>query len=199
MENKTGKIILAIETGISGGSVSILKDSGQIGYWVGNNSVSKSEDVLSAIEQLFSEFNVRRQDVARIIISDKPGSFTGLRIGMATVLGLKEALNIGFSMVSILDALANLSKRKLEFATAVPTGRNNVSWMDVSKSRHIRHFSGSREEFIAFAQENMNRKFIVHQNLFDIVHFNSENAINVGENMAFQIGKTYLINASDND
>ena len=69
---------------------------------------------------------VSRHDLDLIAVSAGPGSFTGIRIGIATALGLKTGLGVKMSSVSALEAMAATHKDAGEFHVAVPVGRNSI-------------------------------------------------------------------------
>lgn len=194
------KIILAIETGIGGGSISITDNGRELDFWVGNNSVSKSEDVLPAISEILLKNKIKKNQIDRLIISEKPGSLTGLRIGMAITLGLKNSLQASFSIVSALGSMKILSNVK-KVTTAVPGGRDKVAWMDFEDEIGIEYF-GTNRTFKEFAADRPERVFIVHQHLVEqLLLLKHKNTINAGKNIASYLGKSYdaYANASDNN
>ena len=109
---KTEKIVLSIETSLKRGSLSLFSGSGEyseiseIGDWQGNETVSRSEDLVSGIQQLFDQNRLNIQQLDLIAVSLGPGSFTGLRVGLAIAKGLNLATNCQLSGVPILTAMA---------------------------------------------------------------------------------------------
>jgi tRNA A37 threonylcarbamoyladenosine modification protein TsaB len=89
----TKKIVLAIETGFAGGSISLLRNNVEIDKWSGSRAISKSEDVLDEISILLKKNKIERFEISSILISKKVGSLTGLRIGLALARGLSKSLN----------------------------------------------------------------------------------------------------------
>lgn len=65
-----------------------------------------AERVMGAIEYCVAEAGLKPADLDLLACSGGPGSFTGLRIGMATVKGLSLGLGVPFVTVPTLDALA---------------------------------------------------------------------------------------------
>jgi tRNA threonylcarbamoyladenosine biosynthesis protein TsaB len=58
------------------------------------------------IDELLSSCQVTMEDIDYVAVVEGPGSFTGLRIGVATAKGLAHAMNIPVVGISTLDALA---------------------------------------------------------------------------------------------
>jgi len=65
-----------------------------------------AERVMGAIEYCVAEAGLKSADLELLACAGGPGSFTGLRIGMATVKGLSLGLGVPFVTVPTLDALA---------------------------------------------------------------------------------------------
>jgi tRNA threonylcarbamoyladenosine biosynthesis protein TsaB len=58
------------------------------------------------IEQILVETNLKLKDIDLLVCDKGPGSFTGIRIGVATVKGFTDSLNIPTIGISSLEALA---------------------------------------------------------------------------------------------
>lgn len=103
-------LILAIDTASSCSSVALTRGSVTDGQVLAslslNNSVTHSRRLLTAIDWLLAESEMDWQAVDGLAVSLGPGSFTGLRIGMATVKGLATATHKPLLGVSTLDAMA---------------------------------------------------------------------------------------------
>lgn len=103
-------LILAIDTATTCSSVALTRGGVGEGEVVAslslNSGVTHSRRLLTAIDWLLSEAGIDLQGVDGLAVSLGPGSFTGLRIGMATVKGLATALDKPLLGVSTLDALA---------------------------------------------------------------------------------------------
>ena len=65
-----------------------------------------ARDLVQAIEQLLADARVAAGDLRGIGVAAGPGSFTGVRVGMATAKGLAYALDIAIEGLSTLEALA---------------------------------------------------------------------------------------------
>jgi tRNA threonylcarbamoyladenosine biosynthesis protein TsaB len=67
-----------------------------------------SARLLSSVELLLKMTGWKLEDLGLIVAGIGPGSFTGIRIGVATALGLAQTLSIPFAGISCLDAVAHL-------------------------------------------------------------------------------------------
>jgi len=72
----------------------------------GEKSWTHSEILMPGIDRLFHLTGINSQDIDYIAYTNGPGSFTGLRIGASTALGLAKGLNKPTIAVPTLDALA---------------------------------------------------------------------------------------------
>ncbi len=103
-------LILAVDTASACSSVALTKGDAQNGTLLAslslNSRVTHSRRLLSGIDWLLQENDVKLRDVDGFGVGLGPGSFTGLRIGMATMKGLATAVNKPLLGVSTLDGLA---------------------------------------------------------------------------------------------
>lgn len=97
---------LTIDTSTIVASVAILNEEKLVGEMIINHQKKHSEKLMIAIDHLLTDggLSIKDIDVFGIVIG--PGSFTGLRIGMATVKGFAQALNKPVVGVSTLESLA---------------------------------------------------------------------------------------------
>jgi len=89
-------------------------------------------------------------------VASGPGSFTGLRVGLAAVKGLAEILGKPIVAVSRLEVVARSGKRQGKVIAALDAGRNDVylGEYDVSeRAEIIAERLVSREEFLSTARE----------------------------------------------
>jgi tRNA threonylcarbamoyl adenosine modification protein YeaZ len=69
--------------------------------------------LMALIAELFAETGARPRDLGGVVALRGPGSFTGLRIGLATALGFHQALGVPALALSTLEALAASSLGEL--------------------------------------------------------------------------------------
>jgi tRNA threonylcarbamoyladenosine biosynthesis protein TsaB len=97
--------LLALDTGSPLVSVALARD----GAVVASRSVEQersSTRLLEMVREVLEEAGIGTGDLGAIAVLRGPGSFTGLRIGLATALGLHQALGIPATALPSLQALA---------------------------------------------------------------------------------------------
>jgi len=98
--------ILAIETGASAGSVSVLKNGILVALSFLDIKVTHSERLMPAIDNVLNNCNMKVTDLDAVCYANGPGSFTGIRIGLATAKGLCTGLNIPLIVANTITLLA---------------------------------------------------------------------------------------------
>lgn len=96
---------LSIETTFAGGSISLLEKDREVDFWIGKSRLSKSEDILVALDSVLKKNKVKKNQIERVFVTTGPGSFTGIRIGMSFALGFCKSLKCSASGVSVMEAL----------------------------------------------------------------------------------------------
>lgn len=119
-------VILSVETATLGGSVCISEGRKILASTVGNSKISHSNTLLSDIDGLFSETGLSLRDVEVFAVANGPGSFTGLRIGIATVKALANTLQRPCAGVPTLAAIAHSAGRSEKTLALLPAGRGEV-------------------------------------------------------------------------
>ena len=100
------ELLLTIDTSSSAGSVAVSRGESLLGEILLNTSATHSDRLLVAARRLLLDLGVRLSDVAAFAVVIGPGSFTGLRVGVATVKGLAFASGKPVIGVSSLRTLA---------------------------------------------------------------------------------------------
>src|SRR6266545_3079457 len=98
--------LLAVESATLSGGAAILDGDRLLGEITLNIAITHSERLLSAVDRLLADCGLAPADLEGLAVSVGPGSFTGLRVGLATVKGLAMALGLPVAPVPTLDALA---------------------------------------------------------------------------------------------
>lgn len=98
--------VLAIETTGAYASVALMKDDKIIGHVSGNDRFSHLQNLMPQVETVIKESKLSLGDVGLIAVSNGPGSFTGIRIGVSSARALTQVLGIPCVAVPSLEALA---------------------------------------------------------------------------------------------
>lgn len=99
--------ILALDSATECATAALLDDNKLLGEIVINHKKQHSVIMMPMIDSLIKNCGLSISDIDGYAISNGPGSFTGLRIGMSTVKGLVQATKKPFVAISSLDGLAN--------------------------------------------------------------------------------------------
>jgi tRNA threonylcarbamoyladenosine biosynthesis protein TsaB len=99
-------LILGIESATPAASVALADEKGLLGEALLNVGLTHSEQLLPLLDDLLRQCRKRFRDITAIGVSAGPGSFTGLRIGMATAKGLAQGGGAGLLAIPTLEAMA---------------------------------------------------------------------------------------------
>ena len=106
-KNLIMSIILNIETATKNCSVALAKEGNTIACKeIAEQNFSHAEKLHVFIEELLAENNLQFSDLNAIAVSQGPGSYTGLRIGVSSAKGFCYALNIPMIAIDTLQLLA---------------------------------------------------------------------------------------------
>lgn len=103
--------ILSIDTASNICGVSILEDTHLICKLDQDTKRTHSENLMPMISQALEQCNFTLQDIDLLVCDKGPGSFTGIRIGIATVKAFHDSLAIPCVGISSLESLAYLVKK----------------------------------------------------------------------------------------
>ena len=120
--------ILSIDTASDLCTVAVLDNENCIKEIIVNDARNHSEKIMPVIEQVLQETNLKLRDINLFVCDKGPGSFTGIRIGVGTVLAFQDCLNIPCIGISSLEALAYNVKQEQEglICSLIDAKNNNV-------------------------------------------------------------------------
>ncbi|MEZ7622139.1 MULTISPECIES: tRNA (adenosine(37)-N6)-threonylcarbamoyltransferase complex dimerization subunit type 1 TsaB [Streptococcus] len=117
--------VLAFDTSSKALSLAILKDKQILAETTINIKKNHSITLMPAIDFLMASLDWTPKDLDRIVVAEGPGSYTGLRIAVATAKTLAHTLNIELVGMSSLLALVPYQQEGL-FVPLMDARRNNV-------------------------------------------------------------------------
>lgn len=155
-------ILLATDTSGKHGSISLARASEskthasavEVLETVPLEGGTFSAQLIPQISALLARHHLTRHDIGGFAVASGPGSFTGLRVGLAAIKALAEVLEKPIAAVSLLEALARASSARGTIFAALDAGRGEVyvGEYQVSTSVVMRRESLlSREELFAHA------------------------------------------------
>src|ERR1700675_5147311 len=135
-------LLLAIDTSGKNGSIALARVSpGQSGIEtlevVSLDGGAFSAQLVPQIAKLLEKHGCSKNDLAAFAVVSGPGSFTGLRVGLAAIKALAEALKKPIAAVSILEAVAWSSKARGRVLGALDAGRGDVYVGDYELEPHV--------------------------------------------------------------
>lgn len=98
--------IFAVDTSSAVASAAIVDGEKLVCECVLNNKLTHSQTLMPMIDEVFRKSELKPCDIDAFAVSQGPGSFTGLRIGVTTIKGLAHAVDKPVCGVNTLEALA---------------------------------------------------------------------------------------------
>jgi tRNA threonylcarbamoyladenosine biosynthesis protein TsaB len=98
--------VLAIDTASNVATAAVAEDGIILGERILNFKKTHSQKIMPMISELFAELELKASDIDVFAVANGPGSFTGLRIGVATIKALAHSVGKPVVGVSTLAGLA---------------------------------------------------------------------------------------------
>ena len=99
-------LLLSLDTSTDRGSLALVEEDRLLGEYTLTTPGSYLQHLLPGLEALLADTGRGLEEVDAIAVSQGPGNFTGLRIGLATAKGLAWSLKVPLVAVSTLEVLA---------------------------------------------------------------------------------------------
>ena len=127
-------ILLAIDTSGKHGSIALARagersadgDDVELIETLPLTGGTFSAQLIPQIAALLSSHSFTKNDISAFVVGSGPGSFTGLRIGLAAVKGLAEVLDKPIAAVSLLEGCVLTSDTQGKIMAALDAGRGDV-------------------------------------------------------------------------
>ena len=153
-------LLLAVDTSGKNGSVALARISAsgetvEVMETVALSGGTFSAQLVPQVAALLEKHGFTKNDVAGFAAVSGPGSFTGLRVGLAAIKAFAEVLQKPIAAISLLEAIARCGDIKGRVYSAIDAGRNEVYAGDYEIGAEVRMFSErllGREDFFAEAK-----------------------------------------------
>jgi len=119
-------LILALDTTTRPGSCALMRNGQMLHEEPGDTAREQAERLPGDLAALLARESVSLGDIDLLAVATGPGSFTGLRVGIATMQGLAMAIGAPLIGVSALDALVHLAMSRQGGAGGNPV----AAWID---------------------------------------------------------------------
>ena len=117
--------ILSLDSSSVTASVAVTENGKVLGEGFINNGLTHSQTLMPLVAETLEKSGVSIKDVDLFAVTNGPGSFTGVRIGIASVKGMADALGKECIPVSTLEAIAQPLNTQDVIACAVMDARCN--------------------------------------------------------------------------
>lgn len=127
--------ILAIDTATNAGGVALGRNNELIALWMSKSPLRYSESLISWVEFLLGQQSLKLSDIGCFAVTVGPGSFTGLRIGLAAVKAFSQVLDRPVFGVSTLLALAYRFRHSAEYIVPLIDARRQQVYAAVYRAQ----------------------------------------------------------------
>lgn len=166
-------LIVAIDTSGRHGSVALCRGDLTSFEILGMQEIeggTYSARLIPSMAELLHVAGLSKEQLDGFVVVDGPGSFTGLRVGLATAKALCDALQAPMTAVSMLEALALTYAKEGEVVTAVlDAGRGEVYVAEYAVDRQAAHLQRQAvvklEELQSKIRALQSRVITTHPNL----------------------------------
>src|ERR687884_2380176 len=126
VSNDKSPLILSLETATRAGSISVSRGESLLAFRSGDAQASHSTHLLIHIKSVLDEAGVTLQDIDLFAVAAGPGSFTGLKIGLATAKSFAATLDRPCVGIPTLHAVAYGAGKSCCTIAMLPAGRGEV-------------------------------------------------------------------------
>ncbi len=131
--------ILSIDTSSNLCAVAVLENANLIKENILDDTKNHSEKIMPVIAQTLEEVNLKLKDIDLIVCDKGPGSFTGIRIGVATVMSFVDSLKMPAIGITSLESLAyNVllnEHQKPSFICSLVDAKNNNVYFELYSTK----------------------------------------------------------------
>lgn len=119
-------LILSLDTATLGGSICLMRGDRLVASVLGDREISHSSTLLRDIDRVLKNSGVAIREITLFAVAAGPGSFTGLRIGLATTKALAATLDRPCVGIPTLHAVARAGGPSKATVALLPAGRGEL-------------------------------------------------------------------------
>ncbi len=125
--------ILAVDTALGACSAALLDDAGVLAHRFEPMDRGHAERLALMVDEIMREANVEFASLDRLAVTTGPGTFTGQRVGLAFMRGLRVALHRPLIGITTLAAMAAQAKAETgaELAIALHDARREEIYLEI--------------------------------------------------------------------
>jgi tRNA threonylcarbamoyl adenosine modification protein YeaZ len=107
-----------------------------------DNKENLSIQILLTIELMLKDLELNITDITKILYTNGPGSYTGIRIGQSVFQALGYALDAKVINITVLEALMFEADQTGEYLVAMLAGKEDIYWQEfIKKKKKIKKLS----------------------------------------------------------
>ncbi|MGN1269909.1 MAG: tRNA (adenosine(37)-N6)-threonylcarbamoyltransferase complex dimerization subunit type 1 TsaB [Clostridia bacterium] len=170
--------ILAVDTSSKNASVAILENQNVLLEINNDDEKTHSQKLMPMIDEAFQKTSLSLDNIDLISCCLGPGSFTGVRIGIATCKAFADSKNIALTGVSSLEALAYNTKEHGIVCSLINANNGNVyaGIFEIVEDNNILQIAKSKLDFLCLKNSKGEISF---NNLLDFINNFSSNCSNI--------------------
>ncbi len=158
--------LLALESSATAASVAVCQGEELIAQSFQHTGLTHSATLMPMVEDLLKNAQISRSELEAVAVAAGPGSFTGLRIGMAAAKGLAWALEIPCVGVSTLEAMAWQLSGMEGIACAVMDARRQQVYRALFRLKNGRPERLTEDGAVSLEQLEQELKNLENQKIF---------------------------------
>ncbi|MBS0274904.1 MAG: tRNA (adenosine(37)-N6)-threonylcarbamoyltransferase complex dimerization subunit type 1 TsaB [Proteobacteria bacterium] len=131
--------ILAADTALGACSVAVLDGAHMRAHRFETMERGHAEALAPMVEDAMRQSGIAFADIERLAVTTGPGSFTGQRVGLAFMRGLRVALKKPLVGVTTLEAMcaAALNEAKTDYAAAIHDARRGEAYLAITSETEV--------------------------------------------------------------
>lgn len=165
--------ILAIDTSSQNASVAILDNEEVLVELNNDDEKTHSQKLMPMIDEIFRQSHLTLDDISLISCCVGPGSFTGLRIGIATAKAFADSKNIPVASVNSLEGLAYNLQREGIICSCIDA-KNGNSYLGLFElKRNDNSLLSINKQSLTFLSFKNKNNELSNQNLLEFLENNT--------------------------